>query len=55
MAENIGFPCFVKPVNMGSKCWDQQGKGTEQLVEAVELACKYDGEIIVEEYINCGR
>ncbi len=53
VAENIGFPCFVKPVNMGSSVGISKVKEREQLVEAVELACKYDGEIIVEEYINC--
>lgn len=51
--ENIGFPCFVKPVNMGSSVGISKVKEQEQLAQALDLACKYDREIIVEEYINC--
>ena len=53
VADNIGFPCFVKPVNMGSSVGISKVKEGEQLAQAIELACRYDREIIVEEYINC--
>ncbi|NLJ33754.1 MAG: D-alanine--D-alanine ligase [Firmicutes bacterium] len=51
--EKIGYPCFVKPVNMGSSVGISKARDREELVQAAKLACKYDREVIVEEYINC--
>ena len=49
---DIGFPLFVKPVNMGSSVGISKVKGIEDLGKACDLACKYDRIIIVEEAIN---
>lgn len=49
--EELGFPCFTKPANMGSsvgisRCIDEQS-----LLEGVELALSYDTKVLVEEGI----
>lgn len=51
--ENIGYPCFVKPANMGSSVGISKASDREQLKAAIELALKYDKRIVVEEFIDC--
>jgi D-alanine-D-alanine ligase len=48
----IGYPCFVKPANLGSSVGISKAKNREQLVSAIELAVQYDRKIIVEEGLN---
>lgn len=50
--EEIGFPCFVKPANMGSSVGISKAKDTEEFIKAVNLAIKYDRRIIVEEAVD---
>jgi len=45
----IGFPCFVKPANLGSSVGVSKAIDKETLVRAVELAARYDRKIIIEE------
>ena len=45
----IGFPCFVKPANLGSSVGVSKAIDKESLVRAVELAARYDRKIIIEE------
>jgi D-alanine-D-alanine ligase len=52
----VGYPCFVKPSNMGSsvgisKVLAGDGAG-DSLTEAIELAAKFDSRILVEKGIN---
>jgi D-alanine-D-alanine ligase len=47
----LGFPCFVKPVNMGSSVGVSKARDRAQLVDACELALQYDEWILVEEAI----
>lgn len=49
----IGFPCFVKPANMGSSIGITKAGDKESLKEAVRNASLYDRRIIIEEYIPC--
>jgi D-alanine-D-alanine ligase len=49
----IGYPAFVKPCNMGSSVGISKAKGPGQLKEAIELACRHDRKIIVEEGLDC--
>ena len=49
---DLGFPCFVKPVNMGSSVGVSKARDRSQLVEACELALQYDEWILVEEAIT---
>jgi D-alanine-D-alanine ligase len=45
----LGFPCFVKPANLGSSVGVSRATGKDSLVEAIDLAAEYDRKIIVEE------
>jgi D-alanine-D-alanine ligase len=59
VANQIGFPCFVKPANLGSSVGISKAINKLSLVEAIELAARYDRKVIVEEgldarEIECG-
>lgn len=49
--EEIGYPCFVKPANLGSSVGISKAKDRRTLQEAIELAAEYDRKILVEEFI----
>lgn len=48
----IGYPCFVKPANMGSSVGITKVHGDDELFQALNLAAKYDRKIIVEKGID---
>jgi D-alanine-D-alanine ligase len=48
----IGFPCFVKPANLGSSVGVSKATGKASLVKAIELAARYDRKIMVEEQVD---
>jgi D-alanine-D-alanine ligase len=48
----LGFPCFVKPANLGSSVGVSRADNEISLREAVELAAEYDRKIIVEEALD---
>jgi D-alanine-D-alanine ligase len=48
----IGYPCFVKPANLGSSVGVSRADDGETLVKAVNLAARYDRRIIVEEGLD---
>ena len=52
VAEELGYPCFVKPANMGSSVGITKAHNKEEFFEACELAFKYDKRLIIEENIN---
>jgi len=45
----LGFPCFVKPANLGSSVGVSKAVDAASLVDAITLAAEYDRKIIVEE------
>ncbi len=47
--KQLGFPCFVKPANLGSSVGVTMAKDVESLRNGIELAAEYDRKIIVEE------
>ena len=49
---SVGYPCFVKPANLGSSVGISKAKNREELIEAVEEAFQYDRKVIVEEHID---
>ncbi len=49
---DIGLPCFVKPVNMGSSVGITKVKDESELVAAIDLAAKFDRKVVVEKAIN---
>ncbi|WP_232695375.1 D-alanine--D-alanine ligase [Brevibacillus daliensis] len=50
--EKLGYPCFVKPANMGSSVGISKAKDRDELKEALAIAGKFDRRIIVEEFIK---
>ena len=46
---DIGFPCFVKPANLGSSVGVSRATDKKSLTEAIDLAAQYDRKVIVEE------
>lgn len=48
----LGYPCFVKPANLGSSVGISKAKDREELMKAVELAFRYDRKVIVEEFVD---
>jgi D-alanine-D-alanine ligase len=50
--EQLGYPCFVKPANLGSSVGISKAKNGEQLRAALDLAATFDRKIIVEQFIN---
>ena len=52
VAKEIGFPCFVKPANLGSSVGISRATDRRTLVEAVNLAARYDRRLIVEEGLD---
>ncbi|EGW40255.1 D-alanine--D-alanine ligase family protein [Desulfosporosinus sp. OT] len=48
----IGYPCFVKPANLGSSVGISKAHHREELLEALNIAAIFDRKIVVEETIN---
>lgn len=49
---SLGYPCFIKPANLGSSVGISKAKNRDQLVAAVAEAFKYDRKVIVEEFVD---
>lgn len=49
VTDKLGFPCFVKPANLGSSVGVSKATDRESLAAAISLAAEYDRKIIVEE------
>lgn len=47
----LGYPCFVKPANLGSSVGISKAHSRSELAEALRVAAKFDRKIIVEENI----
>lgn len=50
--ENIGYPCFVKPVNAGSSVGASKVENKEELFDAIYDAFKFDSKVLIEKFIN---
>lgn len=48
----MGFPCFVKPVNMGSSVGISKARDRQELAGAIDIATRYDRKIMVEKALN---
>ena len=51
----IGYPCIVKPVNLGSSVGISKADDAERLEEAVSLAASFAGDILVERAVGSLR
>ncbi|MEZ5307005.1 MAG: D-alanine--D-alanine ligase family protein [Pyrinomonadaceae bacterium] len=48
----LGYPCFVKPANLGSSVGVTMANDGESLRNGIDLAARYDRKIIVEENLD---
>lgn len=48
----LGYPCFVKPANMGSSVGVSKAKDRQQLIDAMTLAARFDRRLIVEQFVK---
>ena len=48
----LGYPCFIKPANLGSSVGVTAANDRSSLRQAVELAAEYDRKIVVEEGLD---
>lgn len=49
--ESFGFPCFVKPANLGSSVGISKVNGPESLAAALADAASFDPKVIIEEAV----
>jgi len=49
---NLGYPCFVKPANLGSSVGISKAKDRATLMSGLELAARFDRKIIVEQGVE---
>lgn len=52
VAREIGFPCFVKPANLGSSVGISKATDKRSLERALEVAAGFDRKLIVEEAVD---
>ncbi|MCL5257198.1 MAG: D-alanine--D-alanine ligase [Chloroflexi bacterium] len=53
--ESIGFPCFVKPANMGSSVGISKAHNRAELWPALREAMRFDRKVLVEEFVDGGE
>jgi D-alanine-D-alanine ligase len=51
--EKLGYPNFVKPVNLGSSVGINKAHNRAELEHAINVAAEYDRKIIIEQGIDC--
>jgi len=52
LEDSIGYPCFVKPANLGSSVGISKAKNREELKAALLMAIQYDIKILVEKSVD---
>lgn len=52
IADNIGFPCFLKPSNGGSSVGTCRVADKKDLAAALRMAGAYDRVVVVEEFVS---
>lgn len=50
--EKLGYPCFIKPANLGSSVGISKVKNRKELKQALKIAARYDRRIIVEKGVE---
>lgn len=50
--ELLGYPCFVKPANLGSSVGISKARNRDELIAAIDLALAYDRKVVVEEFVD---
>jgi len=52
ISRELGYPCFVKPANLGSSVGVSKVHGPDELPAAMEMAAQYDRKLLIEEAIE---
>jgi len=52
VTRELGWPCFVKPANLGSSVGISKAVDKASFARAVDLAAQYDRKIIIEEAVD---
>ena len=55
VAKDIGFPCFVKPVNLGSSVGISKVRTADELPAGIDEAARHDRKVIIERAIASPR
>lgn len=55
IVSRLGFPVFVKPVNLGSSVGISKARNTAELETAIDLAATFDRKVIVEAAVPRAR
>ncbi|NLY88667.1 MAG: D-alanine--D-alanine ligase [Firmicutes bacterium] len=50
--ETLGYPCFVKPANLGSSVGISKARDRQELAAALRTAAEYDRKLIIEAFID---
>ena len=50
--KELGYPCFVKPANLGSSVGVSRADNADSLEKAIAVAAEFDRKIIVEEALD---
>tara|TARA_Y100001968_G_scaffold326635_1_gene370126 strand:+ start:512 stop:1573 length:1062 start_codon:yes stop_codon:yes gene_type:complete len=50
--ETIGYPCFIKPANLGSSFGINKANNKNQLIKGLKEACKLDNRLVIEKGIE---
>ena len=53
--QRLGYPTFVKPVNLGSSVGINKAHNRVELAHAIQVAAEYDRKIIIEHGINAAN
>lgn len=51
--QRLGYPCFVKPANLGSSVGINKAHNRAELQHAINVAAEYDRKIVIEQGLNC--
>jgi len=49
----LGYPCFIKPANLGSSVGVSKAKDRDGLIQAMTLAAQYDRKLLAEKALDC--
>ena len=52
LEQQLGYPCFVKPANLGSSVGISKARNREQLIEGLRLAAELDPRVVVEQGVE---
>lgn len=55
LEENLAYPIFVKPANLGSSVGISKVQSSDELKAAMELALQYDRKLVIEQGLESAR